>query len=192
VQTDVSKSDQVVRLVRETLARYGQVDVLINNAAILGPMAKTADIEEEAWRQTLDIDLTGAWLCLKHVLPPMLERGKGAVVQISSIAGLVAFENICAYSVAKAGMMAMTRVAAIEYATQGIRVNAIAAGAIRTPMILNYTGGDPQIEAGLAAMCPMNRISEPEEIAESAMWLASDESSFTTGHTLIASGGSAV
>jgi NAD(P)-dependent dehydrogenase (short-subunit alcohol dehydrogenase family) len=126
---------------------------------------------------------------MKYEIPQMLKQGGGAIVNMSSVAGLVGFPGIPAYVASKHGVLGLTRTAALEYAKQGIRVNAVCPGVIRTEMIERFTGGDPQAEGQLAASEPVGRMGTPEEVAEAVVWLCSDDASFVTGHPLVIDGG---
>jgi NAD(P)-dependent dehydrogenase (short-subunit alcohol dehydrogenase family) len=188
-QTDVSLAAEVSAMVGQALSTYGRLDCAFNNAGIEGTMAPTAECEEENWDRTIAINLKGVWLCMKHEIPHMLERGGGAIVNCASIAGLVGFPNLPAYCASKGGIVQLTRTAALEYAQAGIRVNALCPGVIRTPMVDRITGSDPEAEAQFTAMEPIGRMGTPEEMAKAAVWLCSDAASFVTGHPLVADGG---
>lgn len=189
VEADVSKADQVKALIDEIVETYGQLDYAFNNAGIEGEQAPTADSTEENWDRVININLKGAWLSMKYEIPQMLKQGGGAIVNMSSVAGLVGFPDIPAYVASKHGVLGLTKTAALEYARQGIRVNAVCPGVIRTEMIERFTGGDPQAEEQLAASEPVGRMGTPEEVAEAVVWLCSDDASFVTGHPLVIDGG---
>jgi NAD(P)-dependent dehydrogenase (short-subunit alcohol dehydrogenase family) len=190
VRADVSRPDEVEALVGRTVEFYGRLDCAVNNAGIEGPMATpTADYAEEDWDRVQAINLKGVWLCMKHEIPRMLEGGGGAIVNTSSVAGLVGFEGICAYVAAKHGVVGLTRTAALEYAGSGIRVNAVCPGVIKTPMIDRATGGSAEAQEQFAAIEPVGRMGTPEEIAEAIVWLCSDAASFVTGVPMPVDGG---
>lgn len=189
VRTDVADPVSVEAMVGHTLATYGRLDCAFNNAGVEGDMANTVDCTLKNWRRTLEINLTGVWLCMKHEIPAMLAGGGGAVVNCASVAGLVGFRNLPAYCASKGGVVELTRATALEYADAGIRVDAICPGVIRTPMVERVVHGDPEVEAQFTALEPVGRMGEPEEIAESVLWLCSDGASFVTGHALVADGG---
>jgi len=189
VKTDVSKTDDVEALVKRTVDTYGRLDCAINNAGIEGIMAQTADYTEENWERVININLKGVWLCMKYEIPEMQKQGGGAIVNMASVAGLVGFQEMPAYCASKGGIIQLTKVAALEYAKAGIRVNAVCPGVIRTPMVERVTGGNPEAEAQFAAMEPIGRMGTPEEIAESVVWLCSDAASFVTGHPMVVDGG---
>jgi NAD(P)-dependent dehydrogenase (short-subunit alcohol dehydrogenase family) len=189
VRTDVSRTADVAAMVRAALDAYGGLDYAFNNAGIAGEQAPTADCTAENWARVIGVNLTGVFLCMKHEIPELLKRGGGAIVNCSSIAGLGGFPGIPAYVASKHGVIGLTKTAALEYATQGIRVNAICPGVIRTPMVDGYTGGNREAEAQMVAMEPMGRMGEPEEIASAAVYLCSDAASFVTGHAMVVDGG---
>jgi NAD(P)-dependent dehydrogenase (short-subunit alcohol dehydrogenase family) len=136
---------------------------------------------EENWDRTLGINLKGVWWCCKYEIPEMLKNGGGAIVNTSSVAGLVGFAGIPAYTASKHGVAGLTKAVALDYATQNIRCNAVCPGVIRTPMIDRFTGGDPEALKAMEAMEPVGRLGTPEEVADAVVWLCSDEASFVTG-----------
>lgn len=189
VKTDVSKAAEVEALIQKVVETYGRLDYAHNNAGIEGTMAPTADCTEENWDRTISINLKGVWLCMKYEIPQMLKQGGGAIVNTASVAGLVGFQGLPAYAASKGGVVQLTRVAALEYAKAGIRVNAVCPGVIRTPMVERLLSGQPEAEAGFIAMEPVGRMGKPEEIAEAVVWLCSDAASFVTGHPMVVDGG---
>jgi NAD(P)-dependent dehydrogenase (short-subunit alcohol dehydrogenase family) len=189
VKCDVSKVSDVTALITKTMETFGRLDFAVNNAGIEGATAPTHECTEENWDKTISINLKGVWLCMKQEIPPMLKAGKGAIVNIASIAGLVGFSGLPAYVVSKHGIVGLTKTAALEYAKQGIRVNAVCPGVIRTAMIDRLTGKDKIVEKQFEAMEPVARMGEPEEVAEAIVWLCSDAASFVTGHALAVDGG---
>lgn len=189
IRTDVSKADDVRAMVDCAVSTYGRLDYACNNAGIEGTMASTVDCTEENWDRTIDINLKGVWLSMKYEIPQMLKQGGGAIVNMASVAGLVGFQNLPAYCASKGGVIQLTRAAALEYATKGIRINAVCPGVIRTPMVERITGGRAEAEAQFTAMEPVGRMGTPEEIAEAVVWLCSDASSFVTGHPMVVDGG---
>ena len=189
VKTDVSRAAEVEALVKSTVEAYGRLDYAFNNAGIEGTMASTVDCTEENWDRTIDINLKGVWLCMKYEIPQMLRRGKGAIVNMASVAGLVGSPNSPAYCASKGGVIQLTRTAALEYAKAGIRINAVCPGAIRTPMIERVIAAQPDMREALATMHPIGRMGEPEEIAEAVIWLCSPAASFVTGQALAIDGG---
>lgn len=189
IKCDVSKTSDVTALITETMETFGRLDFAVNNAGIEGATAPTHECTEENWDKTISINLKGVWLCMKQEIPQMLKSGKGAIVNIASIAGLVGFTGLPAYVVSKHGIVGLTKTAALEYAKQGIRVNAVCPGVIRTAMVDRVTGKDKAVEKQFEAMEPVGRMGEPEEVAESIVWLCSDAASFVTGHALAVDGG---
>ncbi len=189
VKTDVSKAADVMALVDDAVSTYGRLDCAFNNAGILGVNAPTADCTEDNWDRVIDINLKGVWLCMKYEIPQMLKQGNGAIVNTASIAGLVGSLGLPAYCASKGGIIQLTKTAALEYATKGIRINAVCPGVIRTPMVEQATGGKPELEAQFTALEPVRRMGTPEEIAEAVVWLCSDAASFVTGHPMVVDGG---
>lgn len=189
LKTDVADDGDVRRMVQECLSAFSRLDIAVNNAGIEGEQAPTARCDPENWQRVIAINLTGVWQCMRHEIPPMLEGRGGAIVNMSSVAGLVGFPNLPAYVAAKHGVIGLTRAAALEYAQDGVRVNAICPGVIRTEMVERVTGGDPETERSYADMSPVGRMGTPEEIAEAIVWLSAEGSSFVTGHPLVADGG---
>ena len=189
VRCDVSSAADVENMVRHARSAYGRLDCAFNNAGIEGDLANTVDCTEENWERTLDINLKGVWLCMKYEIPVMLEHGGGSIVNCASVAGLVGFRNLPAYCASKGGVVELTRATALEYSDAGIRVNAICPGVIRTPMVERVVAGNPEVEAQYTALEPIGRMGEPDEIADAAVWLCSDQSSFIIGHPLAADGG---
>lgn len=189
VRTDVTDDASVAALVAETVARFGGLDVAFNNAGIEGTPAPTAECTPENWQRTLAVNLTGVWSCMRHEIPRMLERDGGSIVNCSSVAGLVGFATIPAYTASKHGVAGLTKTAALEYAEQGIRVNAVCPGVIDTEMVERFTGGQPEAEAAMIATEPVGRLGHPEEIADAVVWLCSDRSSFVTGQAIAVDGG---
>ena len=189
VRTDVTDDTSVAALVSTAIARLGGVDVAFNNAGIEGTPAPTADCTPENWQRTLAVNLTGVWSCMRHEIPAMLERGGGAIVNMSSVAGLVGFATIPAYVASKHGVAGLTKTAALEYAEQGIRVNAVCPGVIDTEMVERFTGGQPETQAAMIATEPVGRLGRPEEIADAVVWLCSERSSFVTGQAIAVDGG---
>jgi NAD(P)-dependent dehydrogenase (short-subunit alcohol dehydrogenase family) len=189
IKTDVSKAAEVEALVQKAVETYGHLDYAHNNAGIEGAQASTVDCTEDCWDRTIDINLKGVWLCMKYEIPEMLKNHGGAIVNTSSVAGLVGFANLPAYTATKHGVAGLTKVAALEFAKQGVRVNAVCPGVIRTPMIERFTADNPEAEAQFTAGEPIGRLGTPEEIAKAVVWLCSDEASFVTGAAIPVDGG---
>lgn len=189
VKCDVSIESDVKNLVAKTIEKFGRIDCAFNNAGIEGEAGDTFSCTNENWQKTMDINLKGIWLCMKYEIPEMLKVGGGAIVNCSSIAGVIGFEGLPAYVASKHGVLGLTQTAALEFATKNIRVNAICPGAIDTPMMTRITHGDEAEKKMFAADEPVGRLGRPEEIANAAVWLCSDAASFITGHPLVADGG---
>lgn len=189
VSCDVSNEGDVKNLVTKTIAHYGRLDFAFNNAGIEGTPAPANECTNENWDKTININLTGVWYCMKYQIPEMLKTGGGSIVNNASIAGLVGFGSMPAYVASKHGVVGLTKNVALDYAKQGIRVNAVCPGVIHTPMIDRFTGGDQAAMDQLKAGKPMGRIGQPEEIAETVIFLCSDGASFITGQSIAVDGG---
>jgi 2-dehydro-3-deoxy-L-rhamnonate dehydrogenase (NAD+) len=187
---DVSKSSDVEALVASAIKTFGRLDCACNNAGIGGASALTGDYPEDSWNQVIGINLTGVWRCTKHEIAAMLEHGGGSIINMASILGKVGFAGAVAYVSAKHGVIGLTETAAIEYATKGVRVNAVCPGFIETPL-LDKAGikKGTDVYTGIAALHPMKRLGTPEEVANAVVWLSSDASSFVTGTSLLVDGG---
>jgi NAD(P)-dependent dehydrogenase (short-subunit alcohol dehydrogenase family) len=189
VKADVSKATEVEAMVSQAVERFGRLDCAFNNAGTEGSGALTADYTEEDWDRTVGTNLKGVWLCMKYEIPRMLVQGGGAIVNTSSVYGIVGGRNVSAYVASKHGVAGLTKAAALEYATSGIRINAVCPGAIRTPMLMRHLP-DAEAERRLvAAVEPIGRMGLPEEVAAVVVWLCSDAASFVTGHTMAVDGG---
>ncbi|WP_299700621.1 SDR family oxidoreductase [uncultured Pontibacter sp.] len=189
IKCDVSKAGNVQAMVEKTVTTFGRLDYAFNNAGIEGESAPTHEGTEENFEKVIGINLKGVWLCMKYQIPHMLRQGKGAIVNCSSIAGVIGFPGIPAYTASKHGVIGLTKTAALEYATTGIRVNAVCPGVIQTPMIDRFIDKNKTTKEAMISGEPLGRAGTPEEIAEAALWLCSDASSFVTGHALLADGG---
>jgi NAD(P)-dependent dehydrogenase (short-subunit alcohol dehydrogenase family) len=189
VRTDVSNADDVGRLVDGTIARFGRLDFAFNNAGVEGVQAPTADCTIDNWNRTIAVNLTGIFLCLRAEIPQLLASGGGAIVNNASVAGLVGFACIPAYAASKHGIVGLTKTAALDYATQNVRVNAVCPGVIDTEMITRFTHDDAELRAQLTASEPIGRLGTPEEIADVVVWLCSERAGFVTGQALAVDGG---
>jgi len=188
VRADVSREDDVRGMIEGAVAQYGRLDVLFNNAGIVdmsGPVGQTA---LDTWNKVIAVNLTGVFLGCRYAIPEMLKTGGGSVISTASVAGLVGFPGLTAYCASKGGVVQLTKAVALEYATQGIRVNAICPGVIDTPMA-GLAAMDEAGRAALAQIEPMGRVGQPEEVAALALFLASDDASFITGAIIPVDGG---
>ncbi|MEP5763998.1 MAG: glucose 1-dehydrogenase [Halieaceae bacterium] len=192
VKGDVSKEDEVAATIDAALGRFGRLDIACNSAAVSRGSGPIHEYSKEVFDQTLDLCLTNTWLCMKYEIPAMLENGGGAIVNISSNASLRGQAHNTAYAAAKSGVNILTKSSAAEYGDQGIRINAVSPGVIRTPGLEQYFVEQPQMREGLERAAVMNRLGEPEEIAEAVVFLLSDQASFITGQLLSVDGGGAV
>ena len=192
VAGDVSDEASVKAMVAAAVDTYGRLDIACNSAAVSRGSGPIHEFEREVFDQTLEMCLTNTWLCMKHEIAAMLETGGGAIVNISSNASLRGQPYNTAYAAAKGGVNILTRSSAAEYGAQGIRINAVSPGVIRTPGVEKYFAEQPKIAEGLKKAAVMNRLGEPEEIAEAVSFLSSDRASFITGQLLSVDGGGAV
>jgi NAD(P)-dependent dehydrogenase (short-subunit alcohol dehydrogenase family) len=190
-RTDVRSLADLEAVVAAAADRHGRLDVLVNNAAV-SVAGSAGEMSEEDWERVVDVNLTGVWRGMRVAIPRMLAQGGGSIVNLSSVQARMGFVGWAGYAASKGGVDALTRQAAVEYATAGIRVNAIAPGTIRTEMNEGIMAASPDpagVMANWVAMHPMGRIGEPEEVAAAIVFLASDEASFVTGELLRVDGG---
>ena len=190
IRADVSKSTDIQALVRMTVETYGRLDFAVNNAGIGGASATTGDYTEQDWNRVIGINLTGVWLCMKYELEQMVKQSSGAIINMASILGWVGFANAPAYVAAKHGVLGLTKTAAIEYAAQNIRINAVCPGFIATPLLeqAGITEGSDAYNA-IASLHPMKRLGKAEEVADLVLWLCSEGASFVTGSAYLVDGG---
>ena len=189
VKTDVSKAAEVEALIGKAVQTYGRLDCAFNNAGIEGASASIPDYTEEDFDRVISINLRAVWLCMKYEIPQILQQGGGAIVNTSSIDGLIAEADGCAYIAAKHAVAGLTKAAAIENGRAGIRVNVVCPGYVDTPLIRRFSAPHPEEYAQTIERHPIGRVGRPEEIAEVVVWLCSDAASFVTGHTMVADGG---
>ena len=189
VKADVSKGAEVEAMVQKAIETYGRLDCAFNNAGIGEPLKRVAKTTEDNWDRVMATNLKGVYLCMKYEVPHMLKQKKGAIVNTSSLAGLKGLSGQAAYVASKHGVVGLTKSAAIEYATLGIRINAICPGVIDTPLIAPNMKDRPHVEKGYIDMEPIGRLGKPEEIASAVLWLCSDEASFVVGSVFSVDGG---
>jgi len=189
VETDVAQADSVEAMVQTAVDTYGRLDCAHNNAGVEGVLSRTAEQTEQDWEPVIRINLKGVWLCMKYELPHMLQQGSGAIVNTASGAGLIGVKRMAAYVASKHGVIGLTKTAALEYAKSGVRVNAVCPGVIQTAMVERVSGRRPDVLEKMIAAEPIGRSGQPEEIAESVVWLCSDAASFVTGHAMAVDGG---
>ena len=187
-RTDVTQAGENEKLVDFALNKYGRLDFACNNAGIGGEQNPTGAYSVEGWNKVIGTNLSGIFYGMRFEIPAMLRTGGGSIVNMASILGQVGFGGAPAYVAAKHGVVGLTRSAALDYAKQGIRVNAIGPGFIQTPMISNVDS-DPAMHSALVAMHPIGRLGQPEEVAELVMWLSSNKASFVTGSYYAVDGG---
>lgn len=190
IRCDVTRDEDVKTALAKTVETFGQLDCAFNNAGIEPRKpAPTAEYEEEEWNQIIDTNLRSVFLCMKHEIPLILKQGGGAIVNTSSGAGLIGVKGSPAYTAAKHGVIGLTRSAALDYAAQNIRINAVCPGFIDTPMLSRFTGDTTEGRAKMIAEEPIGRIGKPEEIAAAVVWLCSDAAAFVVGHAMVIDGG---
>jgi NAD(P)-dependent dehydrogenase (short-subunit alcohol dehydrogenase family) len=187
-KADVSREADCSALVTAAVERWGRLDGAHNNAGISGQIVSVAEDTEENWDRTLAVDLKGVWLCMKYEIRQMLKQGGGSIVNTASTAGLLGAVRMGAYAAAKHGVIGITKTAALEYARQNIRVNAVCPGLVGTPPILKWLE-DPGTRERLLGQEPIGRAGQPEEIGNAVAWLFSDAASFVTGAAFPVDGG---
>lgn len=186
IKADSSKPEDNEALVKQTVEKYGALDIAVNNAGIGGPLAMTGEYPIDGWQKVIGINLSGVFYGLRYQIPAMLEKG-GSIVNIASILGSAGTKLSPAYVAAKHGVLGLTKAAALEYADKNIRINSVGPGYIKTPLVMNSL--DKNALDALVGLHPMGRLGESEEIAELILWLASPKSSFVTGSYYPADGG---
>lgn len=190
IRGDVSKAADVQSFVSKTVEKFGRLDVAFNNAGVEGSWLPLVEQTEENWDYVHNINLKGLWLSLKYEVQQMLKQGGGgAIVNMSSVAGLTGFAGAGIYIASKHGVLGLTKTAALEYAKAGIRINAVCPAVIETPMADRAFGTDPEVVKRMEAMHPLGRFGKPMEIAEAVLWMCSEKSSFMTGHEIVLDGG---
>lgn len=189
VAGDIADERYVKALVEKTVASFGRLDAAFNNAGIQSPAVETADVPSEVFDRITDINMRGVWLCMKYQLIQMRAQGSGAIVNNSSLGGLVGVPGRVAYHAAKHGLVGMTKSAALEYAAQGIRINCICPGIIETPMVAGMLEGETEVMNEMMKDVPIRRLGKAEEIADAVLWLCSPGSTFVVGVALPIDGG---
>jgi NAD(P)-dependent dehydrogenase (short-subunit alcohol dehydrogenase family) len=192
VEANIGRSEDVQRMVRRAVEEFGGLDCAINNAVCNIDRHPLADISEEDWDRALAVNYTGVFLCMKYEIRAMLERGGGAIVNVGSGNEHSAKPGLSWYLSAKQAIYGMTKVAALDYAARGIRVNAIGPGSMWTPGLRQQAAMNPKHVEMLEGYTPLRRIAEPEEVAEAAVWLCTPAASYVLGHTLVADGGAVI
>ncbi|MFM7425848.1 MAG: SDR family oxidoreductase [Elainella sp.] len=189
VPTDVSQEAEVQTLVEKTLAYYGRLDIAFNNAGVEQDPTPLTEQTEATYDRIMDINVKGVWLSLKHEIPAMLQTGGGAIVNTSSIMGLVGGATVPIYNASKHAVEGLTKSVALEYARAGIRVNAVSPGPIQTEMFDRFAGANPEAGEYFKTATPMGRVGQAEEVVSAVLWLVSSGASYTTGQSISVDGG---
>ena len=188
VSTDITREDDIRALIETAVTKYGRLDIAFNNAGVLIAGAVT-EATAEKYQQVFDANVRGVLLSMRYEIPAMLRSGGGSIINTSSVAGHVGMDNLAIYVASKHAVEGLTKAAALEYANQGIRINAVAPAAIDTAMVDNFVGKEGEQREYLKSRHPIGRTGKPEEVANAVLWLASDAASFVTGHSLLVDGG---
>jgi NAD(P)-dependent dehydrogenase (short-subunit alcohol dehydrogenase family) len=188
MRVDVTRPEQVESFVKAAVDRFGGLDGAFNNAGVGGHLMKLHELDEAGWDTVINVNLKAVWLCMKYEITH-LRKGRGAIVNMASAAGLLGMPYNAVYSASKHGVVGLTRAAALEYARSGIRVNAVCPGFVETPMVAHIDDERPGMVERFVGMNPMKRLGEPREVADAVVWLLSDAASFVNGHALSIDGG---
>ena len=189
IRCDVTDEQQVREMVNKTVADFGRLDAAFNNAGVQSPAIETADASSEEFDRVTAINLKSVWMCMKYELQQMRKQSSGAIVNNSSIGGLIGLPGRAIYHAAKHGVIGLTKSAALEYAAKGITINAVCPGTIDTPMVSEMIAKDPQAMEGIMKMQPIGRLGKAEEVASAVLWLCTPGAAFVVGHALAVDGG---
>jgi NAD(P)-dependent dehydrogenase (short-subunit alcohol dehydrogenase family) len=189
VRCNVADEAEVAAMVEQTVSTFGRLDAAFNNAGVQSPAVETADASGEEFDRVNAINLRGIWNCMKYELRQMREQGSGTIVNCSSIGGLIGIAGRATYHASKHGVIGLTKSAALEYASRGIRINAVCPGTINTPMVAEMLAKEPDAMNDIMRDQPNGRLGQPEEIASAVLWLCSPGASFVIGHALVVDGG---
>jgi NAD(P)-dependent dehydrogenase (short-subunit alcohol dehydrogenase family) len=189
VRCDVADEKEVAAMIEQTVSRFGRLDAAFNNAGVQSPAVETADATSEEFDRVNAINLRGVWSCMKYELLQMRKQGSGAIVNCSSIGGLIGLPGRAVYHASKHGVIGLTRSAALEYGARGIRINAVCPGTIETPMVTEMLAKEPDAMREIMRDQPIGRLGRPEEIASAVLWLCGPGSTFVIGHALAVDGG---
>lgn len=189
IRCDVADEWDVAAMIGQTVSTFGRLDAAFNNAGVQSPVSELADASGDEYERVNGINLRGVWNCMKHELQQMRTQGSGAIVNCSSIGGLIGLPGRATYHASKHGVIGLTRSAALEYASRSIRINAVCPGTIETPMVREMLATEPEAMKEILKQQPIGRLGRPEEIAAAVLWLCSPGASFVIGHALVADGG---
>ena len=189
IRCNVVDEAEVAAMVKQTVSTFGRLDAAYNNAGVQSPAVETADASGAEFERVIGINLRSVWNCMKYELQQMREQGSGAIVNCSSIGGLVGIPGRAIYHASKYGVIGLTQSAALEYASRGIRINAVCPGTIETPMVAEMLAKEPDAMKEILRDQPIARLGRPEEVAAAVLWLCSPEASFVIGHPLVVDGG---